>query len=152
MPIRWRLFRTLHQHGLSSYRHPWARRKQTKYLPPKRCLHLRCGFSTDLQVLSSGISQQCYKLQRPVQTRGTALITAGSTTGRITKSIQDPMGRWCATSYLGAKAKIVTVMIPPSPPGQKSPKPQRYCQNNGSCVPTTSNDSNSEPCIYGASL
>jgi hypothetical protein len=41
---------------------------------------------------------------------GTALITAGSTTGRITKSVQDPMGRWCTTSYLGAKAKIVTVI------------------------------------------
>jgi hypothetical protein len=41
---------------------------------------------------------------------GTALITAESTTGRITKSVQDPMGRWCATSYLGAKAKILTVI------------------------------------------
>jgi hypothetical protein len=41
---------------------------------------------------------------------GTALITAGSTTGRITNTYQDPMGRWCATSYRGAQTREVTVI------------------------------------------
>jgi hypothetical protein len=36
----------------------------------------------------------------------------------------------------------VTVISAFPPPRQKSPKPQHYCQINGSCVPTTSHDAN----------
>jgi hypothetical protein len=39
-----------------------------------------------------------------------ALITAGSTTGRIITTFQDPMGRWCTTSYLGANTSKLSVI------------------------------------------
>jgi hypothetical protein len=41
---------------------------------------------------------------------GTALLTAGSITGRITTLTEDPMGRWCATSYRGACTRVITVI------------------------------------------
>jgi hypothetical protein len=41
---------------------------------------------------------------------GTALITAGCTTGRIATTFRDSMGRWCAVSFLGAQNKIITVI------------------------------------------
>ena len=41
---------------------------------------------------------------------GTALIAAGSITGRITTSFQDPMGRWSAISLIGAQAQKLTVI------------------------------------------
>jgi hypothetical protein len=40
---------------------------------------------------------------------GTALIAAGSITGRITTSFQDPMGRWSAIPLIGAQAQELIV-------------------------------------------
>jgi hypothetical protein len=41
---------------------------------------------------------------------GTAIVAAGSITGRITTSFQDPMGRWSAMSLTGAHANKLTVI------------------------------------------
>ena len=41
---------------------------------------------------------------------GTALIAAGSITGRIIATFQDPMGRWSAISLIGAGSRQLTVI------------------------------------------
>ena len=47
---------------------------------------------------------------KPFKPGGTALITSGSTVGRITDTFTDKMGRWCATTYSSSHTSPMTVI------------------------------------------
>jgi hypothetical protein len=79
---------------------------QRRAVVPTCIRSARRTFSSSRVVLSS--SAICYSSS--FKPGGTALIIAGSTTGRITNTYQDPMGRWCATLYRGAQTREITVI------------------------------------------
>jgi hypothetical protein len=79
---------------------------QRKAVVPTCLRSARRTFSSSRVVLSSS----AISYSSPFKPGGTALITAGCTTGRITNTHQDPMGRWCATTYRGAQTREVTVI------------------------------------------
>jgi hypothetical protein len=79
---------------------------QRRAVVPTCIRSARRTFSSSRVVLSS--SAICYSSS--FKPGGTALIIAGSTTGRITNTYQDPVGRWCATLYRGAQTREITVI------------------------------------------